>query len=261
MGALLKGARQHGWVGDAGELNRLLLDGKWLGKASLDHLLGDAQLGGLLLNNVGHTDWPVEDGDPLTKDRDWGWDNGLTSALGRLSLELSLEGVWDARATLKAGSGARLVDEVGESSKVWLITHIPGVLRSAERSPFMSPQRPTAQDFSSCGATTSTKTPLDKTVMPCSGTWTETTPSWNIMTMAAILPWTDFLTTLPTIGWTCSPLTRTLREEPSGTILASVMPERILTIFFSPETVLVVMATGICLEPSMRRTCSQSLIL
>merc|ERR1711964_591963 len=46
--------------GDAGELNRLLLDGKWLGKAGLDHLLGDAQLGGLLLNNVGHTDWPVE---------------------------------------------------------------------------------------------------------------------------------------------------------------------------------------------------------
>merc|ERR1719334_1534354 len=117
--ALLKGARQHGWVGDAGELNRLLLDGKWLGKAGLDHLLGDAQLGGLLLNNVGHTDWPVEDGDPLSKDGDWGWDNGLTSALCRLSLELSLEGGWDARATLKAGSGARLVDEVGESSKVW----------------------------------------------------------------------------------------------------------------------------------------------
>merc|ERR1719391_1221051 len=93
-GALLKGARQHGW-------------------------LGDAQLGGLLLNNVGHTDWPVEGGDPLSKDRDWGWDDGLTSALGRLSLELSLEGGWDARATLKAGSGARLVDEVGESSKVW----------------------------------------------------------------------------------------------------------------------------------------------
>ena len=118
-GALLKGARHHGWVGDTGELNALLLDGKWLGKAGLDHLLGDAQLGGLLLNNVGHTDWPVEDGDPLSKDRDWGWDKGLTSALGRLSLELSLEGGWDARATLKAGSGARLVDEVGESSKVW----------------------------------------------------------------------------------------------------------------------------------------------
>merc|ERR1711962_1667884 len=117
------------------------------------------------------------------------------------------------------------------AARCGLITHIPGVLRSAERSPFMSPQRPTARDFSSCGATTSTKTPLDKTVMPCSGTWTETTPSWNIMTMAAILPWTDFLTILP-----------------------SVMPERILTIFFSPETVLVVMATGMCLEPSMRTT-------
>merc|ERR1711962_327925 len=68
------------------------------------------------------------------------------------------------------------------AARCGLITHIPGVLRSAERSPFMSPQRPTARDFSS------------------SGTWTETTPSWNIMTMAAILPWTDFLTTLPTIG-------------------------------------------------------------
>merc|ERR1719423_408964 len=73
------------------------------------------------------------------------------------------------------------------AARCGLITHIPGVLRSAERSPFMSPQRPTARDFSSCGATTSTKTPLDKTVMPCSGTWTETTPSWNIMTIAAIL--------------------------------------------------------------------------
>merc|ERR1719204_3002538 len=31
--------------------------------------------------------------------------------------------------------------------------------------------------------------------------------------MAAILPWTVFLTTLPTIGWICSPLTITLREE------------------------------------------------
>merc|ERR1719474_1853293 len=125
------------------------------------------------------------------------------------------------------------------AARCGLMTHWPGVFRSVERSPFMSPQRPTARDLSSCGATTSTMTPLDKTVMP----------------------WTVFLTTLPTIGWICSPLTRTLREEPSGTILASVIPERILTIFFSPETVLVVMATGICLEPSMRRTCSQSLIL
>merc|ERR1719293_517404 len=60
QGTLLKGARHHGWVGDTGELNRLLLDGKWLGKAGLDHLLGDAHLGGLLLNNVGHTNWPVQ---------------------------------------------------------------------------------------------------------------------------------------------------------------------------------------------------------
>jgi len=118
-GALLKGARQHGWVGDAGELNRLLLDGKWLGKAGLDHLLGDAQLGGLLLNNVGHTNWPVQKGDPLSKDGDWGWDDSLTGTLGRLGLELSLQGGWDARATLEAGGGARLVDQVGDSGKVW----------------------------------------------------------------------------------------------------------------------------------------------
>jgi len=102
QGTLLKGARHHGWVGDTGELNRLLLDGKWLGKAGLDHLLGDAHLGGLLLNNVGHTNWPVQKGDPLSKDGDWGWDDSLTGTLGRLGLELSLKGGWDARATLKA---------------------------------------------------------------------------------------------------------------------------------------------------------------
>merc|ERR1719334_2151216 len=127
--ALLKGARQHGWVGDTGELNGLLLDGKWLGKAGLDHLLGDAQLGGLLLNNVGHTNRPVQKGDPLSKDGDWGWDDSLTGALGRLGLELSLHGGWDAGATLEAGGGARLVDQVGDSSKVWLRLRLRALLR------------------------------------------------------------------------------------------------------------------------------------
>ena len=77
-GALLKGARQHGWVGDAGELNRLLLDGKWLGKAGLDHLLGDAELAGLLVDNVLHASWDVQDRDVLIQLGHWGWDDDLT---------------------------------------------------------------------------------------------------------------------------------------------------------------------------------------
>merc|ERR1712121_591371 len=32
------------------------------------------------------------------------------------------------------------------------MTHMRGVLRSADFSPFMSPQRPTVRDFKSCGA-------------------------------------------------------------------------------------------------------------
>merc|ERR1719474_1171369 len=50
------------------------------------------------------------------------------------------------------------------------MTHIRGVLRSTDFSPFISPQRPTVRDFKSCGATTSIKMPLDKTCRPCSGT-------------------------------------------------------------------------------------------
>merc|ERR1712198_233184 len=66
-----------------------------------------------------------------------------------------------------------------------------------------------------------------------------------------------------TIGRTSSLWIRTFKEpEEVGMIWASVMPDRILTIFFSePETVLVVTAIGMCLVPSKRRTCSQSLIL
>merc|ERR1719481_1319570 len=66
----------------------------------------------------------------------------------------------------------------------------------------------------------------------------------------------------PTIGWISSLWMRTFKEpEEVGMIWASVMPDRILTIFFSDPTVLVVTAIGMCLEPSKRRTCSQSLIL
>merc|ERR1719204_1756830 len=55
----------------------------------------------------------------LSKDGDWGWDDSLKGTLGRLGLELSLKSGWDARATLEARGGARLVDQVGDSSKVW----------------------------------------------------------------------------------------------------------------------------------------------
>merc|ERR1719300_795852 len=87
------------------------------------------------------------------------------------------------------------------------------------------------------------------------------------MIWASVMPdriLTVFLTSFwPTIGWTSSLLMRTFKEpEEDGMIWASVMPDRILTIFLSePETVLVVTAIGMCLEPSKRRTCSQSLIL
>merc|ERR1712029_958493 len=47
QGTLLKGAGLDRWLRDAGKLNRLLLDGDWLGQAGLDHLLGHTKLGGL----------------------------------------------------------------------------------------------------------------------------------------------------------------------------------------------------------------------
>merc|ERR1711973_81305 len=101
---------------------------------------------------------------------------------------LRVDGMPEQRSKPEAEPDLLIREET--AARCGLMTHWPGVFRSAERSPFMSPQRPTARDLSSCGATTSTMTPLDKTVMPCSGTWTETTPSWNIITKAAILPWT-----------------------------------------------------------------------
>merc|ERR550517_1556504 len=55
------------------------------------------------------------------------------------------------------------------AAKRGLRMHMPGVFRSAVRSPFMSPQSPTARDFKNCGATTSTTDPFDKTIRPCLG--------------------------------------------------------------------------------------------
>merc|ERR1712113_689779 len=58
-GTPLHGAGLDRWPWDGDKLNRPLLDGDWLGEASLDHLLGDVELARLLLNNVGHASWMV----------------------------------------------------------------------------------------------------------------------------------------------------------------------------------------------------------
>jgi len=119
QGALLKRASQHRWLWDTSELNGLLLDGQWLGKAGLDHLLGDAELGSLLLNNVHHAGWLGQDRDVFVKLGDWGWDDDLTGAFSRQLHELWLEGGWDTSATLKTRGRSRLVDNEGKSSQVW----------------------------------------------------------------------------------------------------------------------------------------------
>merc|ERR1711973_880317 len=98
---LFQRAGQSRWLRDADELNRLLLDGQWLGKAGLDHLLGDAKLGGLLVDNVGHAGWLVQDRDALVQLGDWGWDDGFTGA------------------PLKTRLRARLVEHVGDGSQTW----------------------------------------------------------------------------------------------------------------------------------------------
>merc|ERR1712058_43557 len=94
---LLQRTGHGGWLWDTGKLNRLLLDGQWLGQAGLDHLLGDAELGGLLVNNVRHASWLVQDRDALVQLGDWGWDDGFTGALLGLTHELLLEARWKAR--------------------------------------------------------------------------------------------------------------------------------------------------------------------
>jgi len=116
---LLKRAGQDRWLWDTGKLNRLLLDGQWLGQADLDHLLGDAEVGRLLLNNVHHAGWLGQDRDGLVQLGDWGWDDDLTGAFSRQPHELWLEGCWDTSATLKARGRSRLVDNEGKSSQVW----------------------------------------------------------------------------------------------------------------------------------------------
>merc|ERR1719391_1717527 len=93
----------------------------------------------------------------------------------------------------------------------------------------------------------------------------EMTLSLKSWTIARILPSEFFLMSFsPTTGCNSSlPIITFIGRGRvlAGIIWISVMPERILTIFFWPSTVLVVMAIGMCLEPSIRRTCSQSLIL
>jgi len=96
-GTPLQGAGLDRWPWDGDELNRPLLDGDWLGETSLDHLLGDVELARLLLNNVGHASWVVQDRDALVQLVNWGWDNGLAGANLRLVLELLLKWSWDAR--------------------------------------------------------------------------------------------------------------------------------------------------------------------
>merc|ERR1719300_2000751 len=76
---------------------------------------------------------------------------------------LRVDGMPEQRSKPEAEPDLLIREET--AARCGLITHWPGVFRSAERSPFMSPQRPTARDLSSCGATTSTKTPLDNTIL------------------------------------------------------------------------------------------------
>jgi len=119
QGALLKGASLDGWMWDAGKLNRLLLDGEWLGQAGLDHLLGNAHLVGLLVDNVLHASWDVQDRDVLIQLGHWGWDHDLTWALGGFTDEFFLEGGREARAALEASFGSRLVQHEREGSQTW----------------------------------------------------------------------------------------------------------------------------------------------
>merc|ERR1712029_598053 len=99
---------QSRWLRDADELN--------------SHLLGDAKLGGLLVDNVGHAGWLVQDRDALVQLRDWGWDDGFTGAPGGFTLPMLLEARWKARETrapLKTRLRARLVEHVGDGSQTW----------------------------------------------------------------------------------------------------------------------------------------------
>jgi len=117
QGALFKGASQDRWIWDTGELNRLLLDGEWLGQAGLDHLLGDTELGRLLLNNMHHASWPGQKRDALVQFGDRGWDDNLSWALSGLTDKFFLEGSWEAGAAHKARFSSRLVQHEGEGSQ------------------------------------------------------------------------------------------------------------------------------------------------
>merc|ERR1711951_322002 len=104
--------------------------------------------------------------------------NSVVTGVGMRSIRGHLVDSWTNSSLRAAGrpeqrskpaSVPDLFNMKERAARCGLKTHLAGVLRSAERSPFMSPQRPTARDFKSRGATTSTTDPLDKTVNICSG--------------------------------------------------------------------------------------------
>jgi len=119
QGTLLQREGHHRWLWDTDKLDRLLLDGQWLGQAGLDHLLGNAELGGLLFDNVHHASCLGQDRDTLVQLGDWGWDDDFTRALAGLVQEFWLESRWDTSTTLKARGRSRLVQNEGKSSQVW----------------------------------------------------------------------------------------------------------------------------------------------
>merc|ERR1719228_1361900 len=64
----------------------------------------------------------------------------------------SLRAAGSPEQRTKPGSAPDLFSMKERAARRGLKTHMPGVLRSAERSPFMSPQRPTVRDFKRSGA-------------------------------------------------------------------------------------------------------------
>merc|ERR1719259_1097280 len=144
------------------------------------------------------TMWVMPDGLLKKEMRSYSLETGVGMMVSREHLVVSrsnssLVAVGSPEQRSKPEVEPDLLSMKEKAAKRGLITHMRGVFRSAVRSPFMSPQRPTVRDFKTCGATTSILEPLDKTLRPCSGTWEETTPSWKCWTMTRILPSVFFL--------------------------------------------------------------------
>lgn len=108
------------WPGNASEFNNPLPELQWLALADLEHLLGEADLSGLLVNNVvlGAGDGDVLD--VAEKLLQWSWDDALLQALlGLLLVPLLVLG-WDSLATWGTlGGRSRLVEDVGDSANLW----------------------------------------------------------------------------------------------------------------------------------------------